>query len=177
MNQVIPLHDDALPEHLRGRYQLQDCSMTLAEGLEEYFRVNPGLDDPREIEDPRAAHYFTCHDTCHVIFGTHTGDLDEGCNDTYTVFGVDLPWWQYIGGYLATEQSKSITMYYLKWETLRTIWNSILLIPAVWRLARAMKRKWPWEPTEEMYQRPINELRQEYGIQVLHPQALLDARS
>lgn len=52
--------------------------MTLAEGLAEYYRVNPGLDEPKEMHNPESALWYRLHDTTHVIFGTHTGDLNEG---------------------------------------------------------------------------------------------------
>lgn len=176
MNALAPTVDSTLPPHLRGHYQLQDSEMTLAEGLEEYWRVNPGLDDPREMSDRQAAHYFTCHDACHVVFGTHTGDLDEACNDYYTLFAVDLHWKEYVGGFLKTEQSKSILDYYLKAATLKMLWHSVVLLPAVWRIARQVHKKWPWQPTQDMMQTPLRALRQEYGIQVIHPERMLAER-
>lgn len=173
MNALKPQTDSSLPSYLRGHYQLQDAEMTLAEGLEEYWRVNPGLDDPREMQDREAAAYFTSHDCCHVVFGTHTGDLDEACNDYYTMFAVDLPWREYVVGFLKTEQSKSILGYYFKAATLRMLWHSTLLLPATWRVARQVHKKWPWKPTQEMMQTPLRALREEYGIQVLHPEKML----
>lgn len=177
MNAALPLERSTeLPEHIRGHYQLQDSTMTLAEGLAEYYRVNPGLDDPKDISDPESAHFFGLHDTTHVIFGTHTGDLNEACNDWYTLFGVELVFMDYLRGYLRTEQSKRINAYYFKWETLRVLWRGLLLLPAMRRLARGMHKKWPWQPSEKMVHTPLNELRAEYGIQVAHPHELWAAR-
>lgn len=150
--------------------------MTLEEALEEYYRVNPGLDDPKDIENPESALWFRLHDTTHVIFGTHTGDLNEGCNDWYTIFGVALPFRDYIGGYLRTEQSKSINAYYFKWDALRMFWKTLLLTLPMRRLAKSMHKKWPWQPSDKMYQTPLNALREEYGIQVAHPHAMWAAR-
>lgn len=176
MNHLATPSDTALPEHLRGYYQLQDCTMTLEEGLAEYYRVNPGLDDPQGMDNPESALWFRLHDSTHVIFGTHTGDLNEACNDWYTLFGVDQTLWQYGAGFSKTEQSSSILAYYLKWETVVMTWRAMLLLPSVRRLAKAMHKKWPWHPSEQMYQRSLAELRAEYGIQVAHPHALWAAR-
>ena len=63
--------------------------MTLQQGMEEYWRVN-GLNDTRRKADSAAAAFSTRHDACHVIFGAHTGDLDEACNDLYTLMCVDV---------------------------------------------------------------------------------------
>ena len=150
--------------------------MTLEEGLAEYYRVNPGLDDPKDIDNAESALWFRLHDTTHVVFGTHTGDLNEGCNDWYTLFGADLKFWSYLRGYTKTEQSKSITAYYFKWDTLGMLWMTVLLTLPMRRLAKAMHKKWPWQPTEKMYQTPLNELRAEYGLAVAHPHAMWAAR-
>lgn len=174
MNELHTVKDQHLPMHIRGHYQLQDSTMTLAEGLAEYYRVNPGLDDPKDIENPESALWFRLHDTTHVIFGTHTGDLNEGCNDYYTLFGVELSFMDYLRGYIKTEQSKSITAYYFKWDTLITLWRTIVLTLPMRRLAKAMHKKWPWQPTETMYQTPLKALREEYGIGVAHPYRLLE---
>lgn len=176
MNVATPVKGSDFPEHIRGNYQLQDSTMTLEEGLAEYYRVNAGLDDPKDIDSAESALWFRLHDTTHVVFGTHTGDLNEGCNDLYTIFGVDLSLRDYGRGYLKTEQSTSITAYYYKWDTLRMLWMTVLLTLPMRRLAKAMNKKWPWQPTEKMYQTPLNELRAEYGISVAHPHAMWAAR-
>lgn len=165
----------SLPALLRGYYQLQDCEMTLQQGLEEYWRVN-GLDDTRQMEDPSAAAYFTSHDACHVIFGTHTGDLDEACNDLYTWMCCDVDLLAYVVGFLKTEQAKPIKDHFFKWQTLRTIWRSLLLIPALWRLSRSVHPRWRWIVPPAFFDRPLIELRAEHGIKVVHPEAMWRGR-
>lgn len=172
MNPVKPPVDTDLPKHIRGLYQLQDSTMTLAEGLAEYYRVNPGLYDPKDMDNPVSALWFRCHDTTHVIFGTHTGDLDEACNDWYALFGVDQTAREYLQGFSQTEASTDILKYYLNWGFVETTYKAFLLLLPVRRLAKAMPKKWPWHPSEKMYQTPICELRAEYGIQVAHAHTL-----
>ena len=51
-------------------YQSPDSRMTLREGLEEYFRENPGLMDQSEL--PRDLGLgLRSHDVAHVVFGCH----------------------------------------------------------------------------------------------------------
>lgn len=159
-----------LPAGLRGAYQLQDSAMTLEEGLAEYYRVNPNLNPPHEIDDEESARWFRSHDTTHVIFGTHTGDLDEACNDMLTLFGVALPWREYIGGFLKTDEAKEIGQYYANTKIFSTLWGMLRLLPRIIGRSRAMTQRWPWRPAPADYDRPLAELRAEYGIQVFHAQ-------
>ena len=97
-----------LPVGLRGSYQLPEAPQTLREGLAEYYRVNPGLSEPREIRDSRSAAYFHSHDTTHVVFGTHTGALHEVATDWWTFFGVDIRVRDSVSGFFATDESAAI---------------------------------------------------------------------
>ena len=164
------------PEGLRGRYQLADCTMTLREGLADYYRVNPGLSDPDHIVDPKSARYFRNHDATHVVFGTHTSVLNESVNDLLTMLGVSIRWRDYLMGFLATAESKEISKDYLATTSVRAslalLGHTVRLLPSVWRHARAMKKKWPWDSSPEL-DRPLDELRAEYGIEVLHPDRVL----
>lgn len=171
-NNTLP----ALPAGVRGAYQLQDCAMTLEEGLAEYYRVNPNLNPPHEISDPASAAWFRSHDTTHVIFGTHTGDLDEACNDVLTLFGVALPWREYVGGFLKTDEAKEIGQYYASTRIFVTLWGMLRLMPRAIRRARGMTQKWPWRPAPEDYERPIVALREAYGIRVFHAEQELARR-
>ena len=158
---------------VRGAYQHRDTTQTLREGLAEYYEVNPGLSNPEQIEEPKAARYFHNHDCTHVVFGTHTGALDEGVNDLMTFFGVDVSVFAYISGFLATEQSKEILKAYEGPSAVDVSVRSLRLLPRVWRTCRAMKRKWPWDPPEHLYERPLVDIRAEYGIDLWRPEAEL----
>ena len=164
--------DTALPAGLRGHYQLPDSSMTLRDGLAEYYRVNPGLSDPAEIADPKSAAYFHNHDCTHVVFGTHTGYLNEGVNDLWTILGVDLRFRDYVAGFVASDESKEIMKQFEPRSLARALWRSLCLTPEIWRRTRAMTRKWPWVPKQELMDRPLKEIRAEFAIDVFGPAAL-----
>ena len=162
-----------LPWDLRGHYQFPDSDMTLREGLAEYYRVNPNLSDPDEIENSTSALYFRNHDSTHVVFGTHTGLLHEGVNDLWTILGVDISFREYAGGFFATDESKTITKQFDFKSMLGILWQTARLWPELWRRTRAMKKKWPWNPPACFLDRPLNELRAEFGIEVLRPEIKL----
>lgn len=161
---------------IRGDYQRPNTQKTLAEGLAEYYRVNPGLLDPGLMADDVSGRYFRCHDTTHVIFGTHTGPLDEGVNDLYTMFGVKVSYPRYVYGFLKSQGAAPVAKEYGKLQfgaVVRSVWGALQVAPRVWRICRSMKKKWPWDPPKGALDRPLAELREEYGIQVFRAEVVL----
>ena len=129
--------------------------------------------DSVEINDPKSAFYFRNHDSTHVVFGTHTGELQEGINDLWTIFGVDIRLRDYAGGFFATDESKTIVKQFKLKSMIRILWQTVRLWPELRRRARAMTKKWPWTPPEVFLDRPLNELRAEFGIELLRPEIQL----
>ncbi len=173
MESLAATQSASLPYGVRGRYQLPDTTMTLREGLDEYYRVNPGLSVPATIPKATSATYFHNHDCTHVVFGTHTGPLHEGVNDLWTLFGVDIRAWDYGRGFVATDESKAISKTFFSWNAIVQSLRSARLVFEVRRRARAMHAKWPWAPPDALFDRPLTELRAEYGIEVFSPEAAL----
>lgn len=166
----------ALPLGLRGAYQLQDSTMTLEEGLADYYTVNPGLSDPREMTDEESSRYFRNHDTTHVIFGTHTDDLNEGINDLWTEFGVDISSNDYIMGFFQSQAGAGITLHYLKDKMHKLpgmLYYSFQLLPTVKSHAANMTKLWPWDVPPVLYGQPIGELRREFNVIVINPEEKL----
>jgi len=148
--------------------------VALREGLAEYYRVNPGLSEPAFLDHKPSATFFHRHDCTHVIFGTHTGPLDEGVNDILTLFGVKINYYGYIKGFLGTTEVKSIAKSYASVSMIaRLLWQTLKLTPKIRRTAKAMHKKWPWDPPEGSLDRPLAELRQEYGIILFRPETEL----
>ncbi len=162
-----------LPPGIRGRYQLAETTMTLREGLAEYYEVNPGLSDPATLRDPASATYFHNHDCTHVVFGTHTAPLHEGVNDFWTIFGVDIRLRDYVGGFFATTESKKIAKSFGTWDTIVQTLRSLRLVFDIRRRAKAMHQKWPWTPPNALLDRPLVEIRRSYGIAVFRPEVAL----
>lgn len=159
---------------IRGQYQLQDATMTLREGLAEYYAVNPGLADPAELEHEPSATFFHRHDSTHVIFGTHTGPSDEAGNDWLTLFGADVGFVRYLREFMATTEVKGIAQAYANASVFRLLWHALRLLPIARRYAKSMHRKWPWQTPEAWLDRPLGELREDLGIKVFHAHVELD---
>ena len=72
------------------RYREQDCPLTLAEGLAEYYAANEGVIARAADLPPDSAALFRSHDMCHVIFGLDTTLEDEAMADTRTMMSCDV---------------------------------------------------------------------------------------
>jgi len=150
---------------LRGNYQRPDSTLTLRAAVKEYMTVNPGLFELNPDDNEHAASYYLRHDYCHVIFGTDTSLLNESITDSWILFGVNVGMIEYSIGFFKTDESKEI------WRQIGTVrrglflfWKSMQLMPMMWKRTRQMKKKWPWNPPKSYLDRPLNELRAEYGI-------------
>ncbi|KIG12794.1 hypothetical protein DB30_01002 [Enhygromyxa salina] len=171
---ALPTTDTEVPVYdVRGRYQDPNATMTLREGLAEYYRVNPGLSIPANLTNEVGAKYFHCHDCTHVVFGTHTGPLDEGVNDMLTMMGVSVSVRRYLVDFFQTGEVEAVAKGYTVGSVGKLLFQTMRVMPTVWRRTRAMTKKWPWSPPEALLDRPLNELRAEYGISVFRPNELL----
>ena len=152
-------------EMKRCRYQDPDSTQTLREALREYYAANPDLVNPEEIQDEAAA-WFTKHDATHVIFGNSTSLTDEALNDIWSLIGTEVTWKQY-ADFLKLQEGKSVLKEIGVWGVIKA---TLLAVPhffTVFSRVRKMKKKWPWEGVEALIDRPIDELRAEYGIEIL----------
>ncbi|OKH54958.1 hypothetical protein NIES2101_05160 [Calothrix sp. HK-06] len=69
----------------RPSYMNKNSTLTLSEGLEEYYALNPNVTDPRKLP-PDFAKILLAHDVSHVIYGCDTGMYDE-------LKILPLTWW------------------------------------------------------------------------------------
>ncbi len=147
------------------RYREQDSPLTLAEGIEEYERSFPELIDARDVSDAAGA-FFSAHDRCHVVFGLDTSLPQEGMADTWTIFGSDIPLRDYLA-YLKQPEVSGLLAEIGYWKA--TV-ESVKAIPQLYRAyrhARHMTKKWPFWDNDTHLDRPIGEIRREFGIEVV----------
>ena len=161
---TLRAYADATRPHLR--YAEQDSAQTLAEGLEEYYRVNPGVVSRPSTLSAQSAALFASHDICHVIFGLDTTLADEAMADTRTLLSCDVGWRRYLG-YASDPLAKAV---FKELGLANTVWVSLRTTPRIMRAifeTRHMKKKWPWVPPESFKSRSLADLRREFGIRVI----------
>ncbi len=156
------------------RYLEPNSTMTLAEGLREYYAVHPDLFSPEELANREElgdlGRFFAAHDACHVLFGLDTDLVDEALADTWTFAGTDVKWAQLMSYFKRPEQRSFFVELFSEIGWWSTIWRTATAVPkvvvALFR-ARKMKKKWPIFEWNHHLARPLIELRREFGIRVL----------
>jgi len=150
----------------RHGYQYQDSHQTLAEGLDEYYRVNQGIISRPDTLPPSSAALFRSHDICHVIFGLDTILADEAMADFRTLISTDVgikAYSQYVRDPLAVAVFAELGWWRAIIVPLRTIPRALRAL-----IARTnQKEKWPWRPPDAYLNRTLADLRAEYGIAVI----------
>ena len=152
------------------KYTEQNCSMTLKEGLEEYYNSNP-----REVKEfSEKIPFLVNHDITHVIFGLSTSIEEESLLDTWTFRGTDITWKQ-IYKYTFDKNLRNLTKVIVKDQGgwLKVIRVVIKCIPQKLKIhfnrIPQMKKKWPYSNiSEDMMLEKINDIRNEYGIKVIN---------
>jgi hypothetical protein len=160
---IRPYTDAAATPH---RYQQQDSPQTLAEGLDEYYRVNAGIVARPATLPPASAALFRSHDICHVIFGLDTTLADETLADTRTLLSCDVGWKIYTG-YINDPLAKAVFKELGLWRTITVTLRSIPRIVRAWQERKRMPKKWPWVPPQSYQTRTLADLRKEFGIRVM----------
>ena len=149
----------------RLAYLDQDCTQTLREALEDYFAAIPGLLTEDNAEK-WVADLFRSHDIGHVVFGCDTSLNGEPLADVFCVFGTDCTVREYMR-YAEIPETKAIFREAGLWRTLVSGLRSLpRIVVALWRCFR-MPKKWPFWHNDELLDRPLNELRQQFGVRVI----------
>ena len=148
-------------------YLKQDCNLTLREGLELHYGVNPTFK-----KNTRKAPVFYNHDLAHVLFGLDTSIKHEGLVDTRCMFSTNWGVKQYITDYFRDPESMKIIMSILKEiGFLRGIMDSFKSFPNMIKVyldSKKMYKKWEINPSDEVLDMKLNDLRKAHNITVIN---------
>ena len=155
-----PLHPT---RHLA--YMQPDATMTLREGLQEYYATIDGL-VTEENASKEVADLFRFHDTCHVVFGCDTSPRGEALADTWSIFGSTVTLKTY-RDYANLQETKNLFSEMTFGDMLTMLASSSTAVPVAFWRAQHMNKKWPFREHDEYLDMPLNEIRAEFGIQVV----------
>lgn len=144
-------------------FERQDTAQTLAEGIEEYYRQNPHLSKVRGMS-PQAQEFFRCHDAAHVVFGCGTSLPHEAVVKLSSIFGT-TGGLAVLKGYRLHE-STSIYRELVLTDIVRTLLQSIVIVPRTAVRCLRQHKRWPWREFAEYSRVPLGKLRTEFGIRV-----------
>jgi uncharacterized tellurite resistance protein B-like protein len=150
----------------KKRYQDQDSSQTLREGLEEFHAGFDNVIQEKDMSSERARELFRCHDTCHVVFGCDTTVGNEVLVDTWSIFGTDVSVKEYSEYLRIPEAQQALTGA----GFVRTLLESIRATPRLFDVflrTREMTKKWPFYSGDAYLDIPLAEIRKEFNIQLI----------
>lgn len=144
-------------------FELQQSTQTLAEGVAEYYQLNPGLVTGRGMS-VEAQEFFRCHDAAHVVFGCGTTLGDEAIVKVSSVFGTS-------GGFGALRgyrlhESQQIYRKLGSFEIISTALKAIILVPRTLVRCIQQQRRWPWNDFDRYLNVSLCDIRKEFGIRV-----------
>ena len=163
-------------------YQHQDCDLTLTEGLEIYWNHLQDV-GKKQLVDNENSTVVMDHDCTHVIFGLDSSVEQEMILDRWTKRGTS--------GYL--KYVLDFVRLYLKNLEIREairenrknlikelgVSNLLRLAITTWpkskearKRAKKMKKKWGLRCPQELLNKKIYDLRNEYGIVILKPEEI-----
>jgi hypothetical protein len=144
-------------------FESQGSRQTLAEGVAEYYRLNPTLAAGRDMSQA-AQEFFRCHDAAHVLYGCGNSLSDEAIVKLSSIFGTTGRF-SVLEGYRLHE-SLQIYKQLGVFEILLTILHSVFLVPRTIARCFRQRGRWPWSDFEKYLQVPLWEIRREFGIRV-----------
>lgn len=146
-------------------YQEQESQQTLAQALQEYHAVHPGLSQARHM-NPKAAFFFRCHDTVHVVFGCGVELDDEAVVKIASILGTTAGL-SVLKGYVLQE-SLDIYWQLRVVDVLRAIGHAVVIVPRTVIRCLSQRGRWPWSDHEQYLDVSLQAIRQQFGIKVAH---------
>ena len=151
-------------------FKEQNSDLTLREGINEYkeYLVLNGKEVLPQLKD---SSIVMDHDATHVIFGLDTTLEEESLLDTWVLWCCSF----HLSHLMSYSKQPEIKDLYKKLFKEVGIFKFIQLLfivfpiklKIIFKQRKMMIKKWPFQFPEEYLDRRINELREEYGIEIL----------
>ena len=156
------------------KYTNKHSIQTLRQGLEEYYEMNPGITDPKELS-LEFARILLAHDVSHVILGCDTDMYDEIKLLPLSFWTSDFKFGDYIRTRKDPKIKPAIDIMYndlIKQHGVLWLYSSILfvlprLLPEViiiWLKTRGARKYYPFFNYEPLLDRSVLEIRQEFNL-------------
>ena len=148
-------------------YLNQDCKLTLKEGLQLHYSVDPSYKNNLDLVPA-----FYNHDIVHVLFGLKTTVDNESLADTRCIFGTNWGFKNYLFDYLQNPDALKIVLQIFKEiGFIKGVLLSIKSMPNIIRVlidCKKMTKKWELNPCDELLNTKLSDLRKTYNISVIN---------
>ena len=156
------------------QYIDKHSTQTLQQGLEEYYRTNPGITDPRKLP-PEFLQILLAHDVCHVVLACDTHMYDEIKLLPLSFWTSDFKFEDYLNTRKDPKIKPAIDIMYddlIKQHGILWLYSSILfvlprLLPEIVRLwfkTRSNRKYYPFLDYEPLLNRSLFDIRQEFNL-------------
>ena len=147
---------------MHPRYQSWTTTQTLAEGLAEYYAVNPTFAAETDLlGQPRAT--VVAHDVCHVLLGMGPSSEEELVVEVFTALGCSFSFREVVAFRKKAFATELLRTFGVRRMVRRLVLSLPRVLRAVWACLR-MTRRWPhqaWQPYQDV---PLVQLRREFGL-------------
>ena len=145
-------------------YQRPDPTMTLEQGLVEYYGDRDDLVTGRGTSR-QAREFFRCHDASHVVFGCGTTLPQEAVVKIWGLFGTTAGL-GLLRDYRLPESREIYDTLSFR-DILGTTGFALVYVPIVLGRCFRMRERWPWSEFEAYLSVPIVDIRRKFGIHIL----------
>lgn len=156
------------------QYCNKDSDLTLRQGLEEYYKINTNITDPRKLP-PEFAKILLAHDATHIILGCDTNIHDEIKLLLLSFWTSDFKFHDYVNTRKDPKIKPAIDIMYndlIKQHGILWLYSSIItalprLLPEVvviWFKTRKKRKYYPFFDYESLLDRSLIEIRQEFDL-------------
>jgi hypothetical protein len=145
-------------------YRQQHASITLREALREHRAHIPFVVDVPEEPETELEELFAAHDAVHCLFGLGTTAAEEILVDVYCMVATTLDWKRYIA-YVTHPTVAAVIWESTTLASVPAALVSLARIPVVWLRTRRSET-WDFDGWRAHLDRPLAEIREEFGIVV-----------
>ncbi|MEM9345242.1 MAG: hypothetical protein AAGB26_01365 [Planctomycetota bacterium] len=157
------MHDDSPLAYLDPA-----CKMTLREGIQELRQAEGADDDATETLAPELAGDIEIHDAIHVLFACTTDLEGEVRAHVWTIFGTTAKLADLHRVMSHRDHREVIRQIGHVRLLLRWLFSVPRIVKLVWYASR-MKNRWPVTELDSFLDRPLDEIRQQFRIQLPPP--------
>lgn len=144
-------------------YKRNDTKLTLREGIKELRDFEGVLGDMSQQVGPDMETVLKAHDAVHVVFGCDTSMSDEALAHFVMIFATDVKL-NDMREVAKNKDHRRIVRSHNKKQILKVLLGVGGDLYRVLKLKRKMDRKWSWFGFEYHLDKPISEIRREFGI-------------
>jgi ubiquinone biosynthesis protein Coq4 len=147
------------------QFEQPDSTQTLQEGLNELNSYYAQGQNITKLVSEKAQFVLKAHDCIHVIFGCDISYQGEALNHAWTLWGTDSNLKQLQN--LLGDEHHQLAKQYLNLDNAIGCITALPLILKVFFHSRQMHRRFPWLHYETFLQKPLHEIRQQFGIKLV----------